>query len=354
MHDITDLKASERTSSFLSAIVQSADDAIVSKTLTGIVTSWNPGAERLFGYSAEEMIGQPISLLIPPDRPNEEDSILARLCRGERIEHYETKRGRKNGEIIDISLTVSPVKDRQGHIIGASKIARDITYQKTIEAERNLLLEREQAARTEAQAANRLKDEFLALLSHESRTPLNAILGWVSILGKRQDDEELMPRALEVIQRNACVQKRLIEDLLDMSRILSGKLVIRSQKVDLNAVIQSALDSIRPSATVKSIRLEVQIEPSARFVTGDADRLQQVVWNLLSNSTKFTPEGGRIDIRLQRTNADIELVIRDTGQGIASDFLPFVFEQFRQAEEPTSRHHGRWTRAGSGAGAAYR
>jgi PAS domain S-box-containing protein len=245
--DLSELKTAERAQSFLGSIVESADDAIISKTLDGIVTSWNPGAERLFGYSADEMVGKPISILIPRYQPNEEPWILERLRCGDRIDHYETQRIRKDGQIIDISITVSPVKDRAGRIIGASKIARDITERKRLEAEYRELLAREQKARLQAESASRMKDEFLAVLSHELRTPLNAILGWTSILGSRPDPD-LMSRAVEIIQRNAAAQKRLIEDLLDMGRIVSGKMVIKSEIVDLIAVINAALDSVRPAA----------------------------------------------------------------------------------------------------------
>jgi signal transduction histidine kinase len=285
------------------------------------------------------MIGKSITLLIPPGMPNEEPNILRRLVRGERIEHYETQRVRKDGTIIDISLTVSPIRDPQGRIIGASKIARDITEGKRLQAERDQLLVQERTARSQAEAANRVKDEFLAILSHELRTPLNAILGWTSILGLRQD-EEMIRRAVEVIQRNAQMQKRLIEDLLDMSRILAGKLVIKGEKVDLPAALQTALDSIRPTAEGKAIQLEAEIDETVGFVIGDSDRLQQVVWNLLSNAIKFTPLNGRVELRLQKEGAEAKISVRDTGEGIPAEFLPHVFERFRQADGGTSRHHG--------------
>jgi PAS domain S-box-containing protein len=336
--DITELKIAENFHPFYRSIIESAEDAIVSKTLNGIVTSWNPGAERIFGYTAEEMIGRPIAILIPEERPDEEPRILERLCRGERIAHYETIRVRKDGKRIHISLMVSPVKDRYGRIIGASKIARDITARKRIEAELNQLLNKEQAARSQAESASRLKDEFLAVLSHELRTPLNAIIGWTHILATR-DEREMIERAVDVIQRNALVQKRLVEDLLDMSRILSGKLVIRTDQVNLREVVMAAIDSVRPAAAAKKISVDVQIDPAIQSITGDADRLQQVVWNLLSNSVKFTPPAGRIVVRA-RAKPSVEIEVEDTGKGIARDFLPFVFDRFRQAEQGTSRQHG--------------
>src|SRR5262249_5808010 len=240
------------------------------------------------------------------DRPNEEPEILKKLRAGERIDHYETQRVRKDGRIIDISLTVSPIKDHGGRIVGASKIARDITERKRIEQERDELLSSEIGARAEteqarmdAENANRLKDEFLAVLSHELRTPLSPILGWATVLRSR-NDEESVHRATEVIYRNAALQKRLIDDLLDMSRILSGKMVIKSEPVDLIAVLNAAVDTVRAAAIAKAITLETELEESARFINGDADRLQQVVWNLLSNSLKFTPAHGRVSLRLRK------------------------------------------------------
>jgi PAS domain S-box-containing protein len=334
-------KQTEADLLFLKAMVQSADDAIVSKTLQGIVTSWNPGAERLFGYTASEMIGKSISILIPPDQPNEEPNILSRLVRGESIDHYETKRIRKDGKVIYISLTVSPVRNHEGRIIGASKIARDITDRKRIEAERDEMLLRERQARSDAEIANRLKDEFLAILSHELRTPLNAILGWTDILNSpRGQNPESARHAVEVIQRNAKVQKRLIEDLLDMSRILSGKLVIKKERVDLQSVLAASLDSVRTAASAKGIAVDLHIDRSVGFVTGDADRLQQIVWNLLANAIKFTPINGHVVLRLESSGADTEITVQDNGDGILPEFLPHVFERFRQGDGSTRRQHG--------------
>jgi signal transduction histidine kinase len=210
---------------------------------------------------------------------------------------------------------------------------------KRIEAERNQLLVREQTARAEAEAANRLKDDFLAVLSHELRTPLNVILGWTSILSTRKD-EELLNHALEVIKRNAGMQRRLIEDLLDISRILTGKMIIKTEQVDLEAVINAALDSVRPAANLKGVQLNIQIDESARSITGDSDRLRQVIWNLLANSMKFTASGGHVDVHLQNGARDVQITVRDSGQGIPRKFLPFVFDRFRQAEQVTSRQHG--------------
>jgi PAS domain S-box-containing protein len=630
---------------WLAAIIESAEDAIVSKTLDGIITSWNKGAERIFGYTAEEAVGKPATILIPDDHPDEEPTILARLRRGELIEHYETVRVHKDGSLIDISLTVSPIRDADGRVIGASKIARDITERKRIEvmlrnreeeltdfiensavglhwvaadgtilwanqAELDLLgytreeyvgrhiaefhadpevikdiltrlkgdetlhnyearlrckdgtpkyvlissnvrrqsgafihtrcftrditerkraegelreqaevietvnrvgqtlaaeldlhklvqavtdaateitgahfgsffynvldergasymlytlsgvpaeafahfpmpratdlfgptfrgedaiiiadvkkdprygknspyhgmpeghlpvtsylavpvisrtgevygglffghpdegvftaraarvveglaaqaavamdnarlyeaaqrarAEAEQAAEQkeglyrEAQVSSRLKDEFLATISHELRTPLTAILGWAHILRTGQAGDGAT-KALETIERNARTQAQLIDDLLDVSRIITGKLRLDVRPIDPNYFIESAIEAVRPAAEAKGVRVEKIIDTGLFSVAGDPVRLQQVVWNLLSNAIKFTPRGGRVQIKLERVNSHIEIAVSDSGTGIAPEFLPYVFDRFRQADQRTTRRHG--------------
>jgi PAS domain S-box-containing protein len=521
--DITERRRAEVAQFRLAAIVTSSSDAIVSKTLEGIITTWNRGAERIFGYAAEEVVGKSITILIPTERLDEETMILDRIKRGEPIEHYETVRLRKDGRPIDVSLTVSPVKDVQGRIIGASKIARDITQRKRTEealhdetrilellnstgaaigstldlqmllqtvtdaatqisgaefgaffynttdeagdafqlyalsgapreafeqfghpratplfrptfvgespirladvqmdprygqmsphfgmpaghlpvrsymalpvvsrsgevigglffghhepgifsdrterimvgiaaqaavaidnarlyedvkqaaSEREQLLKAERAARSEAERVSLMKDEFLATLSHELRTPLSAILGWSQLLLSGGEDAEELKLGLEAIARNARAQTQLIEDLLDMSRIVSGKVRLDVQLVDLASVVDTAVESIRPSAEAKEILLRKIIDPLAGPVSGDPGRLQQVVWNLLSNAVKFTPKRGRVDVVVQRINSHLEVVVRDTGMGIGQEFLPHVFERFRQADASTTRKYG--------------
>ena len=208
----------------LAAIIDSSDDAIVSKTLQGIITSWNRAAERIFGYTAAEAVGQHISLIIPEERHGEEHEVLARLVKGERIDHFETIRRTKDGRRVEISLTVSPVRNSAGRIVGASKVARDISDRRRLERERQALLEREQEARGEAEALNRSKDQFLATLSHELRTPLNAIYGWARMLDAGRLDAAATRRATEAILRNAAAQVQLIEDLFDVSRVVTGNM----------------------------------------------------------------------------------------------------------------------------------
>lgn len=209
-----------------------------------------------------------------------------------------------------------------------------------LEDVRNQLLIGEQHARSEAEAANRVKDEFLATLSHELRTPLTSMLGWACVLRGTQIDEELLDKGLEAIERNARVQTQLIDDLLDVSRIVSGKLHLDVRPVELSSVIEAAITVVRPAADAKSIRLTSRYEPAVGAISADSARLQQIVWNLLSNAVKFTHEGGRIEVRLERVNAHARLTVSDTGQGISPEFLPRVFDRFRQADSSTTRDYG--------------
>jgi PAS domain S-box-containing protein len=649
-HELNSLQSPELAPYWLSALIESADDAIISKTLEGIITSWNKGAQRIFGYTADEVIGKPITILIPEGHLDEEPAILSRLRAGQHIEHYETVRVRKDGQLIDISLTVSPIKGPHGQVIGASKIARDITEQrqarraldeaserlrlalkaarlgdwswdastdlitmsetalrifgvppdpymtwtrmrellheedrerarlaveesladhtdydieyrvrrddnsevwvsakghgiyapdgtvlgmlgvvqdistrksteetlreqaealrtlhevgKTISAELDLhktvqavtdaateltgarfgsffynalneegasyrlftisgaprealaqfspprttdlfgptfrgegvvriddvkrdprygkkspyhgmpygdlpvtsylavpvvsrsgevlgglffghpepamfterdeqivsglasqaaiamdnarLYEATKKARAEAERAaaekerlyrqaeesSRLKEEFLATISHELRTPLSAILGWARMLRLGQLTPEQTAKALDTIERNAHAQAQLVDDLLDVSRIITGKLRMDVRPADPNSFIDAAVEAVRPAADAKGVRVQKVIDTGSISIPGDPVRLQQVVWNLLSNAIKFTPRGGRVQIRSERVNSHLEIVVSDTGQGIPPEFLPHVFDRFRQADQKTSRHHG--------------
>jgi len=338
----------------LAAIVTSSEDAIVSKTLDGIVTSWNGAAERLFGFTAAEMIGQSITRVIPEELHYEEVEILAKLRRGERIERYETTRIRKDRQPLDISLTVSPVRDSSGQVIGAAKIAHDITARcqaqralkvreaqlEELAAERESFLESERAARSEAERLSNMKDEFLATLSHELRTPLNAIQGWATLLRERRWSTEDLQRGLETIDRNVRAQTQLINDLLDMSRIISGKIHLEMQVINLQDVIQNSLETIRQSAATKNIRIQQLLDTRIGLVRGDPGRLQQVLWNLLSNAIKFTAKSGTVRVVLERVNSHAEICIEDNGVGIRPDFLPYVFDRFRQADPTTTRRYG--------------
>jgi signal transduction histidine kinase/response regulator RpfG family c-di-GMP phosphodiesterase len=227
--------------------------------------------------------------------------------------------------------------EAQRHTI---ELQQEVADRKLAEEERARMLIREQAARAEAEQANRTKDEFLATLSHELRTPLTAILGWSHLLQTKSLDQENMDRALETIERNARSQSQLIDDLLDVSRIITGKLRIDMRPVELVPIIEAAIDSMRPTAQAKSIKFEVTCDKTASHVSGDSSRLQQVVWNLFSNAVKFTPEGGRVNVCLERSGEHAQIAISDTGQGIDPRFLPFIFDRFRQADGSTTRKYG--------------
>jgi PAS domain S-box-containing protein len=513
----------------LAAIVESSDDAIVGKDLESHVTAWNGGAERLFGYAAAEAIGKSIEFIIPPDRWSEEERVMASIRAGHRIEPFETVRVRQDGTLVDVSITVSPIKDAAGRIIGASKNARDITDRKRAERAREELLERERRARAEAveardrlafiaevstllgasldyvntleqavhlalprrgdycnvmlqdeqgqlkhvaaghvvrekeaivrelavraiekkglstiptfaeaivesgrtrvvshaevvratasvdlsgidpdivrlgtslrpfafagapllvlgrpvgvisfgtteqeshreytdadvalleefarrvslamdnarlfkqtQELNRLKDEFLATLSHEMRTPLSAILGWSRVLATSAVDPGRQQKAIDAIVRNAQAQAQIVDDVLDVARGMAGNLRLDMRPIDLVTVTQRGLEAVAPAALAKEIPIDVHA-PAPVPVVGDEGRLQQVVWNLLSNAVKFTPAGGHVRVDVTRNERRAELRVSDTGSGISPEFLPFVFDKFRQADGSASRRHG--------------
>ncbi|HKG60933.1 MAG TPA: ATP-binding protein [Pyrinomonadaceae bacterium] len=246
----------------------------------------------------------------------------------------------KSGEERTIELSVFTMRSGLGEPQCYVSIKRDITARKKTEERLAQLLVRERTARTDAEKANRLKDEFLATLSHELRTPLNAVIGWSRILKAGRLDNESSVHAIEVIERNAWAQKQIIEDILDVSRVITGKLQLHLGPVDLISVIKAALDAVRPALEAKDIRIETQFPEGLKVIAGDFDRLQQVVWNLLSNASKFTPVGGTVGVRIIQDETYVHIQVRDTGPGIAADFLPHVFERFRQADGSTTRTHG--------------
>ncbi|HEY9805406.1 MAG TPA: HAMP domain-containing sensor histidine kinase, partial [Candidatus Obscuribacterales bacterium] len=236
-------------------------------------------------------------------------------------------------------ITVDPVFDIQGGFTGAVYLLTDISGRKRAEAERIQLLNREQKARAEAEAANRVKDEFLATLSHELRSPLNAMLGWARLLNTRKFDEATTARAMETIERNARSQAQLVEDLLDVSRIIQGKLRLNVRPIDLKSIIESAIETAGPAAEAKEIQLQAILDSTSGCVAGDSDRIQQVIWNLLSNAIKFTPKGGQVQICLEQIHSYIAIIVSDTGQGIDPSFVPYVFDRFRQADSSITRSY---------------
>jgi PAS domain S-box-containing protein len=331
----------------LAAIIDSSDDAIVSKTLDGVITSWNRSAERIFGYTAAEAVGQHITLIIPEERHAEEREVLARLVKGQRVDHFETIRRAKDGRRVEISLTVSPVRNAAGRIVGASKVARDISERRHLERERQVLLERERQARSDAETLSRSKDQFLATLSHELRTPLNAIYGWARILDAGRLDEAATRRATGAILRNAAAQVQLIEDVFDVSRVITGNMRLDVRPLHVAAVMEAALDTVRPTAAAKGVHLERIFDPRVGALMGDPARLQQVAWNLLMNAVKFTPRDGRVELHLRLAGDLVEIVVSDTGEGIAPEHMPRIFQRFAQADSSSTRRH-----AGLGIGLA--
>ncbi|HEY7328809.1 MAG TPA: PAS domain S-box protein [Gemmataceae bacterium] len=324
--DMTERKHAERIRLQLAALVESSDDAIIGKDLDGVIRSWNRGAERLYGYAAEEAIGKPITLIIPPDHPDELPAILERLKRGERIEHYETVRVCKDGRRVDVSLSISPIKDENGRIIGASKIAHDIT-------ERNRLYQ-------QLQEADRRKDEFLATLAHELRNPLAPIRNALQIMRLAHDNKKAVEQAQTVIERQLQQMVRLIDDLMDISRITRNKLKLHLERVELVTVLRHALEISRPVIEAAGHELTVTMPTEPLYVDADATRLAQVISNLLNNAAKYTEHGGRIWLTAGTEGNQAVVRVKDTGLGISAEHLPRIFEMFAQVEHSLERSQG--------------
>jgi PAS domain S-box-containing protein len=318
----------------LAAIVENSEDAIVSKSLEGIVQTWNIGAEHMFGYPAAEMVGKPISILIPADRLREEDEILARLRAGETIRHYETVRVTRDGRRLDVSVTISPLRDASGRVIGASTILRDITEKKQAEAQMR-------RAREAAEEANKAKDHILSVVSHELRTPLNPILAITSFLQNRVDMPESLREDLETIRRNVEQEARIVDDLLQLTRLQRGKVVLHQEVVDLHAVLHAVLAQFQPQFDTKRLAVSVALAAGSHHVWADPGRMQQAFSNLIDNAVKFTPEGGRVTIRtLAAGGGQVRAEIADTGVGIDADVLPRLFDSFVQGETTLARQYG--------------
>jgi PAS domain S-box-containing protein len=324
--DITGRKGAEEAQARLAAIVESSDDAIVSKTLEGVILSWNAGAERLFGYAPHEAIGRPITLIIPPDRQDEEHEILARIGRGERVDHFETVRVSKHGRRVDISLTVSPVRDSAGRIIGASKVARDITDRK-----------RAQEALREA---DRRKDQFIALLAHELRNPLAPLHNGLQVMRLAGGDANAVAQARAMMERQLGHMVRIIDDLLDISRISQNKMELRRARVLLTDIVSSAVETARPAIEAAGHELSISLPPEPVPLDADLTRLAQVFSNLLTNSAKYTERGGRIWLAAEQRGGEVVVSVRDTGIGIPADSLPRIFDMFAQVDRGIERSTG--------------
>jgi PAS domain S-box-containing protein len=353
-----ELRRSEERARLLIASVK--DYAIFVLDPTGHVATWNPGAERLKGYSAAEIVGQHFSRFYP------EEDVRSGKCEmelegAERVGRFEDEgwRIRKDGSRFWANVVITPIRDA-GTLLGFAKVTRDLSERKRHEEERLAFMRIEEArrlaeenegraqalaedlrrARDKAEEATRMKDEFLATVSHELRTPLNAILGWARMLAGGALSAEKTAHAINTIARNAVAQNQIIDDLLDVSRIITGQLRLDVDFVDVNQVVTAAIDVVRPGAEAKGVELRWLLNPDAGVIKGDAGRLQQVLWNLLTNAVKFTPKGGRIHVTLRRHDSLVEIEVADTGKGIAPTFFPRVFDRFAQEEAGNNRKTG--------------
>ena len=302
------------------------------------ITDVNPFMSELLNYSHDEFMDKELwEIGLFRDKEASQQAFRELQVTGY-LRYEDLPLQTKEGKLREVEF-VSNVYDEGSHRVIQCNI-RDITDRKRAEEERKLLLESAQAAGAEADVANSIKDEFLATLSHELRTPLTSILGWSHLLVNGKLDEQESKRAIETIVRNAQAQKQLIDELLDISRIIIGKLRLDVGPVDLVPMIEAIVDSMRPAADARNIQLETALDPLVPPVSGDADRLQQVIWNLLSNAIKFTPKGGNVLALLERSDSNLVITICDTGQGIAPELLPHVFDRFRQSDSSSSRRHG--------------
>jgi len=324
----------------LAAIVASSDDAIVSKTLDGHIQSWNAGATRIFGYQADEVIGKPITIIIPPEFHEEERRILAKVRSGERIDHFDTIRLTKDGRRIAISLTVSPIRDSCGTIVGASKVARDISERKAAEQALRESAQRLRASEEALRDADRRKDEFLALLAHELRNPLAPIRYALAMNRKEGRTAEQQRRAEEIIERQVTHMSRLLDDLLDVSRITRGTLELKKAPTELTLIIGSAIETARPILDAKQHAFFLDLPEEAVRLEADPVRLAQVFSNLLINAAKYTDPGGQIQLRATQQEGELMVAIRDNGMGISHDMMPRLFMLFSQAQSALGRAEG--------------
>jgi PAS domain S-box-containing protein len=301
----------------------------------------NRALAEMNGFSVEEHLGKTVADLLPEVAEGVTEAFRHVVRTGEALINLEAE-GKTPADLDEYrywNVSYYPI-NLEGKIAGVGAVCEEITERKKAEVEREKLLASEQEARREAEQANRLKDEFLATVSHELRTPLNAILGWATIARQGGYKPEMMRSAFEIVERNARNQEQIIADILDVSRIITGKLNIEVESVELVSVVKAAIDTVRPTIEAKRINLAADFADQAQFVKGDPDRLQQIVWNLLSNAAKFTPEGGTVFVSLRRHEQFAEICVQDTGKGIEPEFLPFVFDRFRQAEGGSNRTHG--------------
>jgi PAS domain S-box-containing protein len=338
------LTAERNQSQWLSTTLSSIGDAVIVTDGEGRVLMINPVATSVTGWTTSDAAGRflpEVFRIVNEETRAEVENPVTKVLRAGTIVGLanHTVLISKTGIETPIDDSGAPIKDSDGNIIGVVLVFRDITERKLAEEQREQLLKREQAARHEAEQANHLKDEFLATASHELRTPLTSIVGWTRMLRSRRLDSQTSNNALESIERNTDSLMKLIEDLLDTSRIMSGKLLLDMHPIEIGPVIENAVGTVGPAAQAKNITIRIDLE-QAGAVLGDANRLQQVVWNLLSNAVKFTPKSGQIAVKLSRFNSQVEVSVSDSGEGIETEFLPFVFDRFRQADGSKTRKHG--------------
>jgi PAS domain S-box-containing protein len=314
--DITDIKQAEEKSAKLAAIIESSDDAIIGKTLESVITSWNASAERMFGYTPEEIIGETIYKLIPADRQDEEPRILARLKTGERVEHFETKRIAKDGKILDVSLTISPIKDTQGNIIGLSKIARDITERKMDETRKN---------------------DFIGMVSHELKTPLTSLSAIIQVTNDKlkKSDDRFLSNAMEKANRQVRRMTGMINGFLNISRLEAGKMLIEKQLFELGQLLHDILDEIKMTVSTHTFSLN---ECAHITVNADRDKISSVISNLISNAIKYSPKGKLIDIHCHVQDGMVVVSVKDEGMGIKPQDIGQIFDRYYRVETSHTRH----------------
>jgi PAS domain S-box-containing protein len=337
-------EALRKESDWLRVTLSSIGDAVITTDVEGRVTFMNRVAEALTGWTQDEAMGRSLpdifQILNEESRQPVENPALRTLSAGATVGlANHTILVAKDGSECPIDDSAAPIRNEQGEVVGTVLVFRDISERKRMELEREQLLAAAQAAQKEAEQANRLKDEFLATASHELRTPLTAVVGWSRLLRTGKLDAENSERALESIERNATLQTKLIDDILDVSRIITGKLTLDRRPLEIAHVVSDAVNTVRPAADAKNIAIETSFDAEAEPVLGDANRLQQVLWNLLSNAVKFTPKNGRIEVALQRVNSEVQVSVGDSGEGISSEFLPYVFDRFSQGDGKSTRSH---------------
>ena len=342
LREITERKKSEQEIAFQANLLSAVEQAVIATDLQGIIVYWNSFAEQLYGWSAAEALGANVLDITPAEAMLEQASEIMSHLKAGKSWSGEFMVRRKDGAVFPAMVTDSPIFGEDGQLVGMVGVSVDISQRKQSEAEREDLHQSERAARAEAEKANRLKDEFLATLSHELRNPLNVILGYAEVLMRSEEARasQFVRRAAEVLKRNALAQSRLVRDLLDLSRLHIGKLSLNQEVIPLTTIIENAVETVHDDAAQKQIELKIDASDNLIFVNADPLRLEQVIWNLLNNAVKFTPAGGTVRIRMSCAGERALLMVEDSGPGIEPEFLPHVFEMFRQADGSSSRPHG--------------